>query len=105
MAGYSIFAHSRAIALRGFCLFIKIFFLEYRQKKPLKYYILPFIAVYRFMVNLITKKEMLPFGTVSCHCSFLSFIILHANEKKGISHRCRKCWCHYGAVYCAIRNC
>ena len=26
---------------------------------PLKYYILPFIAVYRFMVNLITKKERL----------------------------------------------
>jgi len=38
--------------------------LDYRQKNPLKYYIPPFIAVYRFMVNLITKKEMLTKQTI-----------------------------------------
>jgi len=35
--GDNPFAHSRAIALRGFCLFIFYAnFIEYRQKKPLK---------------------------------------------------------------------
>jgi hypothetical protein len=65
MAGYSIFAHSRAIALaRLLPLYIINIFLDYRQKNPLKYYIPPFIAVYRFMVNLITKKEMLTKQTI-----------------------------------------
>ncbi len=59
IAGYSIFIHSRAIALRSFCLLIFKYFFDYQQKNPLKYYILPFIAVYRFMVNVITQKEML----------------------------------------------
>ena len=50
--------------LRGFCLFIlEIFSMEYQQKNPLKYYILPFIVVYRFMVSLIIKiKKRLTFG-------------------------------------------
>jgi hypothetical protein len=29
----------------------RYFFLDYRQKNPLKYYILPLIAVYGFMVH------------------------------------------------------
>ena len=38
--------------LRGFCLFIlETFLLDYRQKKPLKYHILHFGAMYRLMVN------------------------------------------------------
>jgi hypothetical protein len=37
--------------------------MEYQQKNPLKYYILPFIVVYRFMVSLIIKiKKRLTFG-------------------------------------------
>ena len=43
--GHSLFTHSRpdASGLQGFCLFItfKIDLMDYRQKKPLKYYILP----------------------------------------------------------------
>jgi hypothetical protein len=32
--------------LRGFCLFIlEIFLMEYQQKNPLKYYVLPYILV------------------------------------------------------------
>jgi hypothetical protein len=52
-----------------------MFFLDYQQKKPLKYHILPFIAVYRFMGNLITKKEMLTVSNTGI--DYLHGIIKH----------------------------
>jgi len=45
MAGYSIFAHFGLSPSEG------------RFDKPLEYYILLFIAVYRFMVNLSGRKR------------------------------------------------
>jgi hypothetical protein len=40
--------------LRGFCLFIlEIFSLEYQQKNPLKYYVLPFLSKFVNKVHFL----------------------------------------------------
>jgi len=73
-------------------LYYKMFFLDYQQKKPLKYYILPFIAVYRFMVNLIMKKEILTVSNTGmdyCNVSSSGKCVKNPSSlKRGIRNKC-----------------
>ena len=50
--------------LRGFCLFIlEIFFMEYQQKNPLRYYVLPFL--FEFVNKDTLRYRKINFFTTS----------------------------------------
>jgi len=90
-AGHSIFAHSRAIALRGFARFyINMLLYELQAKKPLKYYTLPALISSAFCLSAARGQLAAAPRVNAYHCFLPDLVGFTSLCCAGPSPGCRK---------------